>query len=87
MAKLPGAELFCTREPHLAGEEVFDSQKRKADVPLGFEGESHRSNKVNFSRPQIVTRSNKANHANRSLPDMMEELSLPSYKRTKHPTT
>jgi hypothetical protein len=41
MAKLPGAELFCTHAPHMAGEEVFGSQKRKADVPLGFEGESH----------------------------------------------
>jgi hypothetical protein len=27
MAKLPGAELFYTREPHLAGEEMFGSQK------------------------------------------------------------
>jgi hypothetical protein len=36
MAKLPGAELFCTCEPHLAGEEVFGSQKRKANVPLGL---------------------------------------------------
>jgi hypothetical protein len=25
MAKLPRAELFCTREPHLVGEEVFGS--------------------------------------------------------------
>jgi hypothetical protein len=49
MAKLPGAELLCTREPHLVGEEVFDFQKRKVDIPLGFEGESHRPDKVNFS--------------------------------------
>ena len=41
MAKLLGAELFCTCEPHLAGEEVFSSQKQKADVLLGFEGESY----------------------------------------------
>jgi hypothetical protein len=27
MAKLPRAELFHTRKPHLAGEEVFDFQK------------------------------------------------------------
>jgi hypothetical protein len=39
MAKLLGTEFFYTREPHLAGEEVFGSQKRKADVPLGFEGD------------------------------------------------
>jgi hypothetical protein len=33
MAKLPGAELFCTRAPHMAGEEVFGSQKRKPMFP------------------------------------------------------
>jgi hypothetical protein len=75
MAKLTGIELFCTREPHLAGEEVFGSQKRKADVPLGFEGESHLPDKVNFSRPQIATRSSRANHTSCSLPDVVEELS------------
>jgi hypothetical protein len=76
MAKLPGAELFYTRDPHLAGREVFGSQKRKANVPLGFEGESHRPNKVNFSRPRIATKSSRANHASCSLPDVVEELSL-----------
>jgi hypothetical protein len=75
MAKLPGAELFCTCEPHLAGEEVFGFQKQKADVLLGFEGKSHRPNKVNFFRPRIVTRSNRANHASCSLPDVVEEFS------------
>jgi hypothetical protein len=75
MAKLPGAELFCTRSPHMAGEEVFSSQKRKADVPLGFEGESHRPDKVNFSRPRIATRSSRANHASCSLPNVVEEVS------------
>jgi hypothetical protein len=75
MAKLPGAELFCTHAPHMAGEEVFGSQKQKADIPLGFEGESHRPDKVNFSRPRIVTRSSRANHASCSLPDVVEEVS------------
>jgi hypothetical protein len=75
MAKLPEAELFCTREPHLAGKEVFGSQKWKADIPLGFEGESHRPDKVNFSRPRIATRSSQANHASCSLPNVVEELS------------
>jgi hypothetical protein len=75
MAKLLGVELFYTCEPHLAGEEVFGSQKRKADVPLGFESESHRPNKVNFSCPRIATRSSRANHASCSLPNMVEELS------------
>ena len=49
MAKLLGAELFSNRAPHMAGEEVFGFQKQKADVPLGFEGESHRPDKANFS--------------------------------------
>jgi hypothetical protein len=74
MAKLLGAELFCTRAPRMAGEEVFGSQKHKADVPLGFEGESHRPDKVNFSRPRIATRSSRANHASCSLPDVVEEV-------------
>jgi hypothetical protein len=76
MAKLLGAELFCTRAPHMAGKEVFGSQKRKANVPLGFEGESYRLDKVNFSRPRIATRSSRANHASCSLPDVVEEVSL-----------
>jgi hypothetical protein len=58
----------------MAGEEVFGSQKRKADVPLGFEGESHWPDMVNFSRPRIATRSSRANHASCSLPDVVEEL-------------
>jgi hypothetical protein len=76
MAKLPGAELFYTRAPHMAGEEVFGSQKRKADVLLGFEGEPHWPDKVNFSHPRIATRSSKAKHASYSLSDVVEELSL-----------
>jgi hypothetical protein len=75
MAKLPGAELFCTHEPHMAGEEVFGCQKRKADVPLSFEGESHQPDKVNFSHPRIATRSSRANHASCSLSKVVEELS------------
>jgi hypothetical protein len=86
MAKLLGAKLFCTREPHLAGEEVFGSQKRKADIPLSFEGESHQPDKVNFSRPRIATRSSRANHTSCNLPTWWKS-SLPSYRRTKHPTT
>ena len=50
MAKLLRIELFCTREPHMAGEEMLGSQKRKVDVLLDFEGESYQPDKVNFSR-------------------------------------
>jgi hypothetical protein len=59
----------------MAGEEVFGSQKRKADVSLGFEGESDRPDKVNFSRPRIATRSSQANHASCSLSVVVEEVS------------
>jgi hypothetical protein len=59
----------------MASEEVFGSQKRKADVPLGFEGESYRLDKVNFSCPWIATRLSRANRASYSLPDVVEELS------------
>jgi hypothetical protein len=75
MAKLLGVELFYIREPHMAGEEVIGFQKRKADVPLDFEGESHRPDKVNFSSPRIATRSSRANHVSCNLPDVVEELS------------
>jgi hypothetical protein len=54
---------------------VVGSQKRKADVPLGFEGESHWPDKVNFSRPRIATRSSRANHASCSRPDVVEKVS------------
>jgi hypothetical protein len=49
MLDMPGADEFCTRVPCMAGEEVFGSSKRKADLPLGAEEESHRPDKVNFS--------------------------------------
>jgi hypothetical protein len=49
--------------------------KAKTDVPLSFEGESHRPDKVNFSRPRIATRSSRANHASCSLPVVVEEVS------------
>jgi hypothetical protein len=64
----------------MAGKEVFGSQKRKVDVRLGFEGESHRPDKVNFSRPQIATRLCRANHASCSLSIVVEEVSPELHK-------
>ena len=55
-----GVQDFVTREPHLEGEEVFGSQERKADMPLGCKHDSHRPNKVNFSHPRVRTRSSVA---------------------------
>jgi hypothetical protein len=77
MAKLPGADLFCTYEPyHLVGREVFGSLNYKADVFFGLEGKSHWPDKVNFSCLQIAIRSAGANHASCSLADVAEQLSL-----------
>ena len=57
ISNIRGIQDFVTREPHLEGEEVFGSQKRKADMPFGCEHDSYRPNKVNFSRPRVRTRS------------------------------
>ena len=39
---MPGGQDFCTRNPHLKGAEVFGSQKRRPDTPIGDDRESHR---------------------------------------------
>lgn len=80
-AKMPGAEEFCTREPHFEGEEVFGSQKRKASVPLGSEHESHRPDRVNFSRPRTRSRYTDAAGGSCSLSDIPE---VPSTEQ-EHP--
>ena len=57
---LPGSEGVGTRVPHLEGEEIFGSMKRKLDVPIGDAGDSHRPDKINFSQPRVRTRSTTA---------------------------
>ena len=51
IAKMPYAREFCTRSPHLEGEEVFVSLKREADLAPGSEFDSHRPGKISVSRP------------------------------------
>jgi hypothetical protein len=82
MAKMPGAKEFCTRKPHFEGEEVFGSQKRKVDIPLGSEHEFHRPDGVNFSRPRVRPRSTAAVGASCSLSDIPEK---PSTDLQEHP--
>ena len=48
MAKMPGTIKFCTHVLHLENEVVFGSQKRKADMSIGDEQESHRLHQVTF---------------------------------------
>lgn len=52
LANMRGADVFCTRDPHLEGEEVFVSLKRKADLPPGSEFDSYRPDKISVSRPK-----------------------------------
>jgi hypothetical protein len=51
--KMPGGEEWCTRTPHLEGEEVFVSLKRKPDTAFGDERESHRPDKISVSSLSI----------------------------------
>jgi len=56
LEQMPGASTFCTREPHLEGEEVFLSLKRSAHIPIGSRYDSHRPDKISMSRPLKRTR-------------------------------
>ena len=56
LEEMPGASAFCTREPHLEGAEVFISLKRRPDVPIGSEYDSHRPDKISMSHPVKRTR-------------------------------
>jgi hypothetical protein len=49
LSQLPRLEVATTRIPHLEGEEIFGSTKRKLDLPPSDDGDSHRPDKVNFS--------------------------------------
>jgi len=49
MVSVPRVGEYCTRDPYFEGEEDFGYQKRMPNLPLGFEYDSHRYNKVNFS--------------------------------------
>ena len=42
-----------TRVPHLEGETIFGSAKRKLDLPPGDDSDSHCYNRVNYSIPNL----------------------------------
>ena len=67
---MPGADDFCTRDPHHEGVEVFGSQKRKPDILIRADNESHRPDTINFSRPHPLKRVTRARAAN--LPTIAE---------------
>jgi hypothetical protein len=75
VVRMLGANEFCTRQTHLESEEVFGFQKRKAEMPLGFEFESYRLDRISFLRPQIEIRSSQALDARYNLHSIPKELS------------
>ena len=77
ISNIQGVQDFVTREPHLEGEEVFGSQKRKADMPLGCEHDSHRPDKVNFSCPRVRTRSAVASTSTPAAASIQEGIPFP----------
>jgi hypothetical protein len=76
MATVPGVGEYCTREPHFEGEEVFGSHGRMPNLPPGSQHDSHRPDKVNFSRPRVGTKSTQASASPIPLGTTSEE-SLP----------
>ena len=69
---MPGADDFCTRDPHHEGTEVFGSQKRKPDTPIRADDETHRPDTISFSRPSPLKRFTRAHAA--TLPTIPEEV-------------
>lgn len=73
LLQMPGAEVFCTRTPHFEGAEVFGSQKRKPNTPVGDDDETHRPDTMSYSRPRVGQRTTRA-HAS-PLPTIIEDSS------------
>ena len=80
-----GGDEFCTRSPHLEGAEVFGSQKRKADTPIGDDDETHRPDTLNFSRPRVAQRTTRSQAS--PLPTIVEESSPPVLEVPPPPPT
>ena len=56
---------------------MFGLQRRKGDMALGCEYDSHRLDKVNFSLPRVQTRSKETTIATYDLHQILEEISPP----------
>ena len=88
ISNIRGVQDFVTRE-------VFGSQKWKVDMPLGCEHDSHRPDKVNFSRPRERTRSSVASTSTPTVAAIeegppfclgMDDMeTLPSEEHQEHP--
>jgi hypothetical protein len=80
---MSGGEEFCTRDPHLEGVEVFGSQKRRSDTPIGDDGEIHRPDTVNF--PQLPSIKRVTRSQPETLPTIIDE-SSPSVQEIQVPS-
>ena len=60
VSSYPDVHDLLTRPKGLEGAESFGSTKRKLDMPPGSSQDSHRYDKVNYSIPQMSTRSTRA---------------------------
>jgi hypothetical protein len=58
---MSGGDEWCTKTPHLEGEEVFVYLKHKSDIAFSDERESHRPDKISISRPHVQTKSARLN--------------------------
>ena len=72
LLNMPGTDDFCTWDPYHEGAEVFGFQKRKPDISIGVDDETHRPDTINFSRPHPLKRVTKARAA--TLPTIVEEI-------------
>ena len=71
---MPRTDEFCTRDPHHKGAEVFGSQKRKPDTPIGAHKKTHRLDTINFFWSHPVKRVTEARVA--TLPTIVEEVEI-----------
>jgi hypothetical protein len=76
-----------SRVPHLEGESIFGSAKRKLDLPLGDESDSHRHDRVNFTLPKIGRRMTPGQSRRRRevSESIMDALPVIGYTRSNHP--
>ena len=53
METMPEGKEWCTHTPHFEGDKVFGSTAHQLSLPLGSQFDSHRPDKMNFSRRRV----------------------------------
>ena len=70
---MPGADEFCTCDPHHKGTKVFGSQKQKSDMLIGADNKTLWPDTINFSCPLLAKSITRARAT--FLPTILEERS------------